>query len=149
MIKRQVWLERINTVEQEFLAARAALALLANAIRTGQPLPRERFEPKKLKAARANVEATYLIRLFAVFESGLRDAWKNYFLRQTKPRAENLLISVAALRFISDQERDRAHLVRRYRNAIVHAGAKDAEVVPLGEAKGYLCQFFSRLPLTW
>jgi hypothetical protein len=79
----------------------------------------------------------------------LRDAWKNAFRRRSLPKTEDLLNGTAAMRFVSPPELDNAHLVRRCRNAIVHEGSEAADAVSLGQAKSYLCLFFSRLPLTW
>jgi len=80
---------------------------------------------------------------------GVRDAWKNAFHRRSQPKTEDLLNGTAAIRSVQPPELDRAHLVRRYRNAIVHEGGEAPEAVSLGQAKSYLCLFFSRLPLTW
>jgi hypothetical protein len=149
MNKRQEWLERIKAVELEYLAVSEGLALLAHAVRSGGRPLADRLNPSHLQTAGDNLEDTYLIRLYAVFESGLRDAWKDCFRRRSKPKAEDLLNAVAALRSIAEDDRDNAHSVRRYRNGIVHEGGEEAEAVSLGRAKSYLCLFFSRLPLTW
>ena len=149
MNKRQEWLERIKRVELEYLAVSEGLALLTEAVRSGGRPPADRLNPSHLQTARENLEATYLIRLYAVFEAGLRESWKDCFGRHSRPKAEDLLNAVAALRVIGQEDRDNAHAVRRYRNGVVHEGGEGAEAVSLRQAKSYLCLFFSRLPLTW
>jgi hypothetical protein len=149
MNRRQEWLERIKRVELEHLAASEGLTLLADAVRSGGRPLTERLNPSHLQTARESLEDTYLIRLYAVFEAGLREAWRDCFGRHSRPRAEDLLNAVAALRAIAEDDRDSAHSVRRYRNGVVHEGGEGAEAVSLRQAKSYLCLFFSRLPLTW
>ena len=149
MNRRQEWLERIKRVELEYLAVSEGLALLTDAVRSGGRPLATRLNPSHLQTARENLEDTYLIRLYAVFEAGLREAWKDCFGRHSRPKAEDLLNAVAALRVIAEDDRDNAHAVRRYRNGVVHEGGEGAEAVLLRQAKSYLCLFFSRLPLTW
>jgi hypothetical protein len=130
MNKRQEWIERVKAVELEYLAVSEGLALLATAVRSGGRALADRLNPSHLQAARDNLEDTY-------------------FGRHSKPKAEDLLNAVAALRAIAEDDRDNAHSVRRYRNGVVHEGGEVAESVSLRQAKSYLCLYFSRLPLTW
>jgi hypothetical protein len=50
---------------------------------------------------------------------------------------------------ISPEWRDCVHDVRAYRNDLLHEGAGDVQPIGLREACGWLCRFFSRLPLDW
>ena len=84
LLKRFEWQSRIKTVEKEFRAVRlAAERLLAAAKRDPTILKKNGIEPASCIGALKNLEGTYLIRLFAEFESGLRDFWKS--LKQTHP----------------------------------------------------------------
>src|SRR3989442_13960126 len=56
---------------------------------------------------------------------------------------------MAARRELPDTQRDNAHLVREYRNALVHEREEKPEEVPIAVARGHLCHFFSFLPLRW
>jgi hypothetical protein len=98
---------------------------------------------------RGRLEGTYIIRLFAEFETGLRLFWPT--ARGTDPpaRTRDLIDGVAATRRVPNGERLNAHAVREYRNFLVHE--RDEEVVPISivEARGYLCRFFAFLPPTW
>lgn len=98
---------------------------------------------------RDNLAPTYLIRLFAEFEAGLREAWSLAFGQTTSPRMQDLIDSFAARRLIPAPWRAAAHDVRAYRNALVHEGGADAPPIELAEASGRLCRFFSYLPDDW
>jgi hypothetical protein len=149
MNKRQEWIGRIKEVELEYLAVSEGLTLLIDAVRSKERFLVGRLNQSHLQTAWENLEDTYFIRLYAVFEAGLRDAWRNVFRRRSRPRMEDLLNSMAALRSIPQTDLDRAHLVRRYRNASVHEGGEEVERIALGLARSALCLFFSRLPLDW
>ena len=90
-----------------------------------------------------------MIRLFAEFETGLRDYWTNGLQRNPDTRVRDLIESLAASRTILDAVRTNAHAVRKYRNRLVHE--EDAVADPLGikDARGYLCRYFGFLPENW
>jgi hypothetical protein len=82
MNKRQRWIERICDVEREYKAARFAMDLLAERLQANPAQPGaedKEWTARDAKNTAENLEATYLIRLFAEFESGLRDLWRNYY----------------------------------------------------------------------
>jgi hypothetical protein len=93
------------------------------------------------------LEGTYIIRLFAEFETGARQYWAANW--DTYPKTVDLLSGLAARHNIPDTQRDNAHLVREYRNALVHEREEKPEVVSIAVARGYLCHFFSFLPQRW
>lgn len=149
-MKRQERLDRIRAVEREYLAAQAALGLLGDALRADPSFLRTAgLRPADARNLSENLEATYLVRMFAEFEAGLRDAWKNYFRRRSAVRTRDLLDRIAALRAVPTDYLDNPHAVRRYRNALVHEEAESAEPIPVARARSYLGSFFSRLPLDW
>jgi hypothetical protein len=98
---------------------------------------------------RTRLEATYLVRIFAEFEAGSREAWRSSFRRTSHPRTRDLIDSLAALCRINRTWLNRVHEVRAFRNALVHEGGGDAARVGIDEARGHLCRFFSRLPHQW
>ena len=104
--------------------------------------------PRRPEPSR-NLEGTFLLRLFAEFESGTRDAWLKAFGRTTHPPTRDLLEAVARLRLIPQDWLDDAHEVREYRNRLVHEGDDRGDAVSVPEAHHRLCRFFSWLPLTW
>jgi hypothetical protein len=94
-----------------------------------------------------NLEGTYVIRLFAEFETGAREYWGAKWA--TDPKAVDLLDGLAARCGIPDTQRDNAHKVRDYRNSLVHERMDEPDVVPIDKARSYLCHFFSYLPPRW
>ena len=97
-----------------------------------------------------NLELTYLIRMFAEFESGLLDYWKNGLGKRSRPGASALIDSLSSRHKVFPQVRTDAHSVRRYRNRLVHEeDAEDTASVNLADARNHLCRFFSHLPEDW
>lgn len=149
-MKRQRRTERIRAVEGEYRAAAAAMTLLEERLQKDPSFgPDKDWGQSDAMALRTNLEITFLIRLFAEFESGLRDAWLNHYGRTTHPPMKDLLAAMAALRSISPQWHDDADAVRAYRNAILHEGGTSVRPITLKEARHCLCRFFSYLPLDW
>src|SRR5262249_24435924 len=105
------------------------------------------LEHRDIIAASTNLEGTYVIRLFAEFETGARQYWGA--IRPTDPRTADLLDPLAARCGIPDTQRDNAHRVREYRNALVHEREDQPGIVPIAVARSYLCHFFSFLPSRW
>src|SRR5690606_19020976 len=64
------------------------------------------------------LEGTYLIRLFAEFETGLRLFWR--LKRDSHPGTEQLIDAIAARCKIDFRNLSAVHTVREYRNALVH-----------------------------
>jgi hypothetical protein len=140
-------LERIKGVVREFLVARKATDQFMVALdRDPAELPAN-TKVRDAQAMSENLEGTYLLRLFAAFESGLRSYWAS--IRTTKPPVRDLVDSIAADRDVPDDLRDEVHEVREYRNNLVHESSEDVDPVSLAEARRRLCTFFARLPDNW
>src|SRR5271154_5741954 len=140
------WQSRIKAVEREYAAMRQAANRLRDAARA-DPTILDGSLRKGLDEALTNLEGTYIIRLFTEFEAGARQYWGA--IRDTTPTTVDLLNGLAARRKIPDTERDNAHLVREYRNALVHEREEEPEVVPIAAARSHLCRFFGFLPQRW
>ena len=150
MRRRDQWIEWIRAVERESEAAAFAIELLDERL-SGDPssLAARGLEHRDVHHVKANREATYLVRAFAVFESGLREAWEKAEQRATNPRIIDLMEAFAArARMASDRLSD-AHRVRAYRNSIVHDVSESVEAMSLAEARRLLCRYFSYLPPEW
>jgi hypothetical protein len=148
--KRDRRLGQIKAVEREYLVAVTAVNALQAALRKNPSLL------KKVLVGLAdyrnlleNLQKTFLVRLFAEFETGLREVW----VKQAKKKAEvpvrDVITSLGAKQDVPETVRENVHAVRRYRNALVHAGDDKAPSLPLDHARSYLCTFFSRMPETW
>jgi hypothetical protein len=150
MTRKQRRMERIRAVEREYLVALvAARGLDARFHADPSALVAERLEFADYRNFRDHLEATYLIRLFAEFEAGLREAWEVALHRTTVPSVRDLIDSLHARRLLPDVWRDCVHSIRIYRNSLVHEGGEDAEPIGLREACSDLCRFFSGLPHHW
>ena len=153
MIRRQQRIEWIAAVEKEYRAAKSAADLLATTLKDDPNYGETHgWEARYGVAFRANLESTYIVRLYAEFEAGLRDYWANHLNRTTHPPMVQLLPSVADQR-ISMDHLDDADAVREYRNFLVHDDSSDPppdmRTFTVEEAKSHLCYFFGRLDPDW
>jgi hypothetical protein len=150
MIARQRRLNRMRAVMREYRIARIAARDLQARLRANPSvLSEEQLQVADFHNFRDNLESTYLIRLFAEFEAGLRGAWVRALGQTTSPRMRDLIDSFAARRLIPAPWRIAAHDVRDYRNALIHEGGVDVPPIGLDKTQGHLCRFFSRLPDDW
>jgi hypothetical protein len=146
MPRRDDWLVRIKEVERRHAAVRLATSRLLEAGRRDPTILQGSVEYRDVIEAEKDLEGTYLVRLFAEFETGLRLFWDT--VRDTNPRTRDLLEGIAAMRYIPDEQRNDAHAVREYRNSLVHE-REEVEPIPIAEARRYLCRYFSFLPYEW
>jgi hypothetical protein len=144
MIKRQRRIERISAVLQEYLAAKtASLLLTAQTAADSAYGYAHGWEPRAGIAFTDNLEATYIIRIYAEFEAALRDYWLTYRNQTTHPTMFQLLNqSIPDQRFSQDVI-DNADDVRLYRNFLVHAiedePGEGMVAFTVQQAKSHLC----------
>ena len=143
---RGSWHERLRAVEREWVAAGLAVAAFARELAAGRVALPHPLTAKDVAALAGNLSATYLIRLFAEFEAGLRSYWDTLG-RDTQPPATDLLNGVAARQRVPDNVLAAAHAVREARNRLVHQST--ASALTLADARQRLQQFLSRLPDDW
>jgi hypothetical protein len=143
------WLDRIKGVEREFLAARKAADDLVAALNGGTAEPPRNTEVRDVTNMYNNLEGTYLIRLYAAFESGLRSYWRSARKNRSRPGTEQLVNMVSSKCSIPDNIRDEVHEVREYRNSVVHEGDDEVVAVTITIARSRLCTYFARLPDEW
>jgi hypothetical protein len=144
---RDEWLSRIKAVEREYLAMRQAADRFRQAVLDDPTILDKEVRPREIDKASENLEGTYIIRLFSEFETGARQYWGAVW--DTDPKSVDLLNGLAARCRVPDTQLNNAHLVREYRNALVHEREEKPEVVPIALARGHLCRFFSFLPRRW
>ncbi len=147
-VDRDEWNERIKAVERQYHTARFGIERLRADVQRDPTIARQAPERLHIADARRDLEFTYLVRMFAEFESGLRSFWK-VEKPGRKPRTEHLLDGVASTRSIANDLLANAHAVRRYRNNIVHEHDEEMEPIPIVEARKHLMLFFRRLPFRW
>jgi hypothetical protein len=104
--------------------------------------------PRDLKSADENLEGTYLIRMFAEFETGVRSFWKTIRPR-AKTQTEALLNQVGVQRAVPSDILNLAHAVRKYRNKLLHDRNEEVDEVTITDARRSLQIYVSRLPIEW
>lgn len=141
------WQSRIKAVERECVAMRQAANRFRQSAMDDPTVLQGNLRHGEIVMASNNLEGTYVIRLFAEFETGARQYWDANW--DTEPKTNDLINGLAARCGIPDTQRGNVHLVREYRNSLVHEREDKPDEVPIGVARSYLCHFFSFLPPRW
>ena len=150
MRKRDEWIGRIKLVEQEFDLVALAVGLLAEQARADPTVLPKGVQPTDVSLAAVSLAPTFFVRLFAVFEVGLRQFWLDDLERDTQPPMRDLLDGVASACNTDYPFLAAAHRVREYRNSLVHEQDEEPEEsFTIGEARRHLTRFFSYLPPDW
>ena len=144
---QHVWMGRIKAVEREFEAAHFAIDWVLNIVQSDPTVLEGKLRPNDIRIAREQMEATYMVRLFAEFETALRDYWATK--KVTHPPVRDLLESLAGSRSVSKDALKNAHAVREFRNALVHERQDAPDAISLAQARHHLCTFVSFLPRKW
>jgi len=106
-----------------------------------------RVEFPQVRQAAANIEATYIVRLFSVFESILRDVLPVRSSSSPDRRSVYDLINRSASKWrISAPVRDETHRVREFRNVTVHQNNAEAAPLLFVDALAGLSHFLAWLP---
>ncbi len=140
---------QIRSCESMCEAGRAATAHFLQVCQSDPSrIPRVgRFRLRDIRDCYQDLERTYLVRMFAVFEVTLREFWERVAGRRSHPSVTQLMDRIAARCRIPDDHLTLAHGVREFRNTLVHGG--DRRTLALGEARRHLCRFLSNLPREW
>jgi len=151
MIRQEAY-RKLDDVRDEYHASRFTLARTLKGFET-EPRMLELGREEKvtihhLQSCAANLQITYLLRLFAEFEGILRDYWANGRRRTTSPRMAQLLDNIAAYRFINSTDLQHAHEIREYRNEVIHNHLQDPRF-DFRICRSRLASFVHWLPLRW
>jgi hypothetical protein len=147
-MKTQEKIREIKTYEQICYAGMAATAHFLKCCQSDRALLLSlSFGEKDVRDCHDDLEATYLIRIFAVFEMTLREYWRTGCGKQSHPTVEILLNRIASRRHVEMNLLDNAHAVRDARNNLVHGG--QTPPLPLSQARAHLCRFLAKLPFEW
>jgi hypothetical protein len=147
------WIDRLKLVEREHRVVATAIGRLRRAILDGEVRTPTGTSPRDLVAAGESLETTYLVRLWAEFETALLSYFR--YLRgdpEARIRAVDLVDTLAGVRrgrAIADDVRVAVHEVREYRNSLVHERNDLAPPVNLVEARSRLNTFLGKLPEQW
>ena len=144
----RVLIQRLAAIQQEFEASRAALTYVERQWpQATEDVSLKGVSRTQIVLAIRKLEQTYLTRLFSEFEGMLKTYLENR--RETVPgRAFDLINKVAVRRRanVPDDKRDAVHLVREYRNAVVHAQDSGIVAVSFRQALSALNQYLVSLP---
>lgn len=142
-------LKRVKSVEREHAAVRYATDYLLTAARLDTTILNHVLRVRDIEESVKQLEGTYIIRLFAEFETSLRAFWISSRQNDPPSRARDLLDGVGAKRKVPTDAIDNAHSVREFRNSLVHERDDLVDAVPIAQARSYLCTFLAFLPLEW
>src|SRR5438128_106655 len=144
-----VWIRNIKAVEREYLASRFSVDRSLEHVRKDPSILTGDLRVREIERAAEFLEGTYLVRLFAEFETALRTYFQKARHRAPPSRTRDLLESIAARRRIPQEQLRNVHAVRDYRNVLVHEREGDFELMTISEARSHLCVYFSFLPRDW
>jgi len=142
-------LRRVKAVEREHSALCYAADYLLDIVRQDPIILGRVLRVRDIQDAAGRLEGTYIIRLFAEFETGLRAFWRASRGPRSPSRTRDLLDSVGAKRKVPDDAIMHAHSVREFRNALIHERDDDVAPVPIAIARHNLCVFLGFLPTQW
>lgn len=148
------FVRRLERIRDEYQAASGALAYVSVSWHKASIFNFPGLETvgvEEVQRAADDLEATYFIRLFSVFEGILKEhmAESHPGIRVAEDASAAWLINrVAKLQQprVADLFRERVHAVRRYRNSLVHSGGNLPPFVQFAEALARLTRFADRLP---
>src|SRR5215813_15352565 len=109
--ERDEWIRDIKAVEREYYAVRFAVVRTLEAIQHDPTLLPGDLRLREVQRAAELLEGTYVLRLFAEFESGLRLFFQQTRKRRPPSKTEDLLNSVAARQAIPNEPLTNAHQV--------------------------------------
>jgi hypothetical protein len=111
--------------------------------------PESAIRVRHVRDAAERLDGTYVIRLFAEFETGLRTYWLATRTDDPPSRTRHLIDSIAARQAIADEQRIKVHEAREYRNKLIHHQSDLAATLSIDHVRSRLCSFFARLPIDW
>lgn len=142
--------ERIKAVEREYQVAELARIALEDALTQHSGLlSAGNLTVVDLRNYRSKLHDTYFIRLFAEFETGMKDYWTNGLGQDPRTRIMDVISSVGARCNIIAAWRINVHSARKYRNRLIHEEDAVAESVTVTQARRDLGRFFGSLPENW
>lgn len=120
------YIERMRRIQAEFNATRECLIYVTRNWQK-KDIQLERALPQDVAQAERNIEATYLIRLYAEFEGILKDHLATNHPRikiPDKPRVDWLISRVIQAEGVSLEQPLRVRMddARDYRNSVAHWG---------------------------
>jgi len=142
------WMGRIKAVEREYGVIRFGTDRLIAAVNDDPSVLEGNAKRSDIRTASELLEGTYLIRIFAEFETALEHFIRAFNIR--RPRSTEALINRVGDRGrIPQIDTDAVHRARVYRNVLVHKRTNPIAPVTIREATRFLCTFLSRVQRIW
>jgi len=155
MAERQAFIDRIKDAEKEYRVVISALEVYHQSIVKGSIQLSASIAPRHVISAIDKAESTYLIRMWAEFETALR-SYRRFLTGDSEDRiaTSNLIDWMACVRqgrAISEDVRDNVHSIRKYRNSLVHErdDTDPPEAISIEIARKQLNTMLHSLPFDW
>jgi len=142
------WHERIKAIEREYRSVRMAVDRLLEQAAHKPDVLGKGARPADLLSADENLQGTYLIRMFAEFETALRSYWAT-IKPNARIQAEALINNIGTKRSIPVSVINATHAARMWRNSLVHHRDEENSDMTIERARHQLATFLARLPITW
>ena len=141
------WQERVKAVENEYKSVRIAVDQLMITVARNPTVLRSDARPQSLGDADKKLAGTYIVRLFATFESALRSYQRAQHKDSTLLNASTLIDTIGGRRGqgISEKVRKGRHRVREVRNFWAHESEETIEPMTVAQARAQLCVYLSWL----
>ncbi len=138
------WIMRTKSVEREFLAAKWALETMIEETRQNPTILPPESERRDLRDALAQLNGTYVVRIFAILEMCFRDHWGNIG-RTTEPIVKHLIDSIAKNNQLPTDLISKLQSLREYRNSLIHNTQIQASEFSVSEARSITARSISHL----
>jgi hypothetical protein len=155
MAERQLFIDRVKGAERECYVVAAAVNHYGQSVQASDAHLPDKTSPRDLVTAADKVESTYMIRIWAEFETALR-SYRRHITGDPDDRIStiNLIDWTAGVkrdRAISEDVRDDVHEVREYRNYLVHErdDQDPPDEVVIDVARTRLNTLLHCLPINW
>jgi len=140
---------RIKGVKSSYQTALQVVNLLTKiAARQPRYLFDHSLDMVELEALGQGLHDVYFVRMFASFESSLRDYWRAS-VRNSRPATEQLLGAIAGRRGVPQDTLDAVQEIREFRNCLIHEEHQVRRRFTIDEASKHLNTYLARLPLEW
>ncbi len=140
---------RLKAIEHEYRIAALAMRKLVVQARSDPTILEADMKFSGIGEALDNLNNTYAIRLFADFETGLRQFWTAARLEPEPRSITEIIDRVASRHRIGSDELRNVHRVRKDRNRQVHDNEEEGEAIDVGDCRHFLNAFLGEMPSSW
>lgn len=142
------WMTRLKAVEREYNTTRMGMDRFHQQAAADPGILGGDLRPRDILAVLDRLEGTYLVRLFSEFETALRHFLR--FMKLRQPNSTETLVNKVRDRVgIPHEFAADVHMVRDYRNTLVHDVERSAEPVTVRDATRACSTFLSWLQRSW